>query len=289
VVDNMHINKERKCGHNFKWTTEEDNIIKEFYTKLGVDELLKMLPNRTRKAIQERASKLNEKYLVYDENYFERIDNNEKAYWLGFLYADGYVSTGYRWGIELAKIDYNHLQKLVKALSSNIKIRERTRSNNGYCSIFFKNKKMYNDLVRNGVVPNKTNIVEFPDKSILPDKFIRDFIRGLFDGDGCYTFNKIKRVRKDRGGRIYDYISKEINFVSSSEIFIDKIREIIFQECGLKFKKSIDKRSGLYCLRIHSKVDMLRFINYIYPQDYDYIYLDRKYEKAKSILKHCLA
>lgn len=151
----MHSNKERKCGHNFKWTTEEDNIIKEFYTKLGVDELLKMLPNRTRKAIQERASKLNVKYLVYDENYFERIDNNEKAYWLGFLYADGYVSTGYRWGIELAKIDYNHLQKLVKALSSNIKIRERTRGNNGYCSIFFKNKKMYNDLVRNGVVPKK--------------------------------------------------------------------------------------------------------------------------------------
>ena len=36
----------------------------------------------------------NKKYNV-DENYFSIIDNEYKAYWLGFLYADGYVRMKY--------------------------------------------------------------------------------------------------------------------------------------------------------------------------------------------------
>ena len=32
--------------------------------------------------------------LLFDENKFKIIDNEEKAYWLGFLEADGYIHNG---------------------------------------------------------------------------------------------------------------------------------------------------------------------------------------------------
>ena len=32
------------------------------------------------------------KKYFYDDNYFEKIDSEDKAYYLGFLYADGYVN-----------------------------------------------------------------------------------------------------------------------------------------------------------------------------------------------------
>ena len=49
---------------------------------------------------------LSDSHKVYylNENYFEKIDTEEKAYWLGFIYADGYI-TGDKLGISLAKCD----------------------------------------------------------------------------------------------------------------------------------------------------------------------------------------
>ena len=41
------------------------------------------------------------------------------------------------------------------------------------------------NLINKGVVPRKSLILTYPDRSILPEKFDNAFIRGYFDGDVC--------------------------------------------------------------------------------------------------------
>ena len=77
----LHIN----AGWNFKWTNEEDEIIRKYYPKNGANTVHKILPNRELKSIQQRAFKLGVKYLQYNKEFFDKIDTIEKAYWLGFL------------------------------------------------------------------------------------------------------------------------------------------------------------------------------------------------------------
>ena len=55
----------------------------------------------------------------YNEKYFEEINTERKAYWLGFLYADGYIEPiyrkekikAYRIEVGLSIIDKNTLEK----------------------------------------------------------------------------------------------------------------------------------------------------------------------------------
>ncbi len=49
---------------------------------------------------------------MFDKNMFKKIDSEEKAYWLGFLEADGCIHGGegdYRIEIGLAEKDFHYL------------------------------------------------------------------------------------------------------------------------------------------------------------------------------------
>lgn len=118
-----------------------------------------------------------------DETIFEVIDTEEKAYWLGFMYADGYViSTTNEVGIGLKIEDYEHLVKFKSFLkySGYIKHREDTKS----CRISFLNKKIKQDLISKGCTPNKSKTLKFPSEDIVPNDLMIHFIRGYIDGDG---------------------------------------------------------------------------------------------------------
>ena len=60
-----------------------------------------------------------------NEDYFKKIDTETKAYWLGFLYADGQISADSRYSLRLAlsKKDYNHIVKLKNELSDLLGIK----------------------------------------------------------------------------------------------------------------------------------------------------------------------
>lgn len=92
---------------------------------------------------------------------FDKIDNEEKAYWLGFLYADGSVgSTDNRVELGLAEKDYNHLVKFKNfiGLDNNISYRPQTKS----YRYSFKNKIFKEILIKQGCVPKKSLILDFP-------------------------------------------------------------------------------------------------------------------------------
>ena len=60
---------------------------------------------------------------ILKENYFKVIDNKEKAYWLGFIYADGYLErlkgNQLRLGIEICKKDEILLDKFIGSIGIN--------------------------------------------------------------------------------------------------------------------------------------------------------------------------
>ena len=137
-----------------------------------------------------------------NEHYFDTIDTEEKAYWLGFLYADGNLSKPtrtvgettkpfYRIEISLKEADAAHLEKLRKALNMEAPIRTShtnfAQSNRARLS--WNSKHMWNVLNSYGCTPCKSLSLKFPDSSIFTNKsLIKHFIRGYVDGDGCLSF-----------------------------------------------------------------------------------------------------
>lgn len=144
---------------------------------------------------------------VYNKDYFEKINTSEKAYWLGFLYADGCITRFYKGEvlksmsleITLKDADCEHLIKFKNALESNIPIQHRIITGKYKADRIVVNcTKICNDLIKLGCTPTKSLTLEFPKKDIIPQDFIRDFIRGYFDGDGGVSYTEGKYYNNAR-------------------------------------------------------------------------------------------
>ena len=147
-----------------------------------------------------------------DESFFEVIDTEDKAYWLGFIYADGcvYKGTGetYRLQINLKSSDDTHLNKLNKALNSDYKLTYYNVNDHKSVGLKINSTKMCKDLMKLGVIERKSNIITFPHN--IPDYLIRHFIRGYFDGDGCVSMSINNNFKKS-----FSICSGSVNFIDS--------------------------------------------------------------------------
>ena len=132
-------------------------------------------------------------YNTYSCNYqfFENIDNEVKAYFLGLFYADGYnnqkiatLSLGF------AEKDKELLEKFLIAIESDHKIVSRKREENAqtFYSTDISSRILSDDLARHGCIQAKTHVLE--KMPILPDGLYRHFIRGYFDGDGSVYYTQ---------------------------------------------------------------------------------------------------
>ena len=80
-----------------------------------------------------------------NENIFDNIDTEEKAYWLGFIYADGNISSeGNRFEINLSAKDLDHMLKLKRFLNYDGEIRVEDNRGFGYevCRLSVRNKNL---------------------------------------------------------------------------------------------------------------------------------------------------
>lgn len=266
-----------------KWEEYEVEYIKNNYSIKTNKEMSEYL-GRTKTAIDLKINKLGLKKSKYNYNhkYFENIDTEEKAYWLGFIYADGYISRNEEkymneFGIELQKSDYKHLKKFNKSINGNINVSFRSRENifEGYnktyetCFIRIYSKEFVNNLIKNGVVENKSLKVTFPKH--INNSLIRHFIRGFFDGDGCICESK----RKNNISTI------KCDFTCGSIEFVNSLREVLYKE-GIS-SYIIKEENKPYRLVIGGLKNCDIFLHYIY--DDSNIYLDRKYEKKNQLYK----
>lgn len=162
--------------------------------------------------IQKKANIGNRKHKVNDD-FFSNIDDQKKAYWLGFLYADGcvYQGTGnsYRLQINLKGGDFEHLRKFVKDIDSTCEVTFSEVNGYSVSTVKINSTKMCLDLIDKGCIPNKSLLLQFPSEDILPKHLVNHFLRGYFDGDGNVTMslnNSFKKSFSICGGS-FDFIN----------------------------------------------------------------------------------
>ena len=228
----------------------------------------------------------NQNKVKFDETVFDSIDTEEKAYWLGFIYADGYIKFNdgdkkacYAFELSLSIEDLEHLNKFnifMKHIKDNVKI-GKTRCNNKTferCRWNIVNKHLWETLNKYGCTPRKSLTLEFPDKSIFieSDKYskeelIRHFIRGYWDGDGCLTWSNKEHT--------YPHIS-----VLGTENFLTELKSNL----PLKFDYVLGYNNNSELTRVlsvHGR-NGYELAKYLYNDST--IYLERKYNKY---LEYC--
>ena len=149
------------------------------------------------------------------------------AYVLGFWFADGYMRKERSYRILFSGKDKEILLQIRRALNSNHPIR-LIPSDNCYF-ISFCSKKLYEDLTMLGGLRRKSKTIEFPN---IPKKFMADFIRGYFDGDGSVFFVNYIRTKDKK-------LTKELrtNFTSGSRHFLERLMIILYENLELTIKK----------------------------------------------------
>lgn len=273
-------------GKNELWKPNEDTVIREFYPVKGAKYVAdNLLPNRDYKSIQQRAHKLGVSFLTYNSQYFNIIDSHEKAYWIGFLMADGYVnSTDNRFGMELQQGDIHHIEKFLVCIGSNQKVRTRTRypkDGNAFikipthsCSILLNNKMMHDDLIKAGVIPNKSLAIKLPEENFV-DKYFFDILRGLIDGDGTIGLYKTGN----------GFMKPSISLVSASKELMTAIQQRL--KCYNIYisltKRETEGRETMYKLRTEKQSTCFDLLYHLYKDSTENSKLDRKYASSLEI------
>lgn len=167
----------------------------------------------------------------YNENYFNQIDNEEKAYFLGFIFADGSILINnenyvYRLILKLHNKDKHILESLINCIDGDMDI--WFHNERDVCQVGLSGKKLVNDLIKLGATPNKTFTLKYPN---IDEELERHFLRGYFDGDGCIRINEDKRDGTKRG---------DLRIVGGSIDMINKINE----RMNILFGTNINKLYG---------------------------------------------
>ena len=205
-----------------------------------------------------------------DEQFFCNIDTEEKAYWLGFLCADGNVARCkhrdvHQVSISSAAKDKEHLEKFKDALKYDRKILQTST----YCRVSVDSVIIHDCLIKKGITPNKSLTLEMPKD--VPEELYNHFVRGYFDGNGCAHYYD-KRGYKDSQGRTKGGIKVMFTIVGAKPI-LTSISKIMADEIEIPFKEPKPKSSVAWFY--HSGTVRIRKIREWLYRDAT-VYLERK-------------
>ena len=222
----------------------------------------------SRKGSNSRTKSLN-------ENYFDKIDTPNKAYILGWIISDGYVTKNkLKFGIK----DLEILEFIKSEMQSEHKISEifkydnRTKKTYQQYTLQICSKKISESLNKLNIWQAKSFTVDLP---IIDKSLYSHLIRGIFDGDGYIG----KRINNK--GENFPRFSLIV-----SETLYNKLIPI-FEELNIELLKptlvSQKNNDKILKLLIYKKNDLRLFFNYIYG-DGNVSKLNRKYNKFKESL-----
>lgn len=277
------------CPSRHPMLTEERKLkIKECYEEVQnlskVAEIMKCSERTIPSILREYGVKqlsipeVKRKYNI-DDNYFNTIDTKNKAYSLGLILADGSVNKNEKgFAISLQERDKELLDKLNHEFGGDRKLTliEYSKKNlnwqNQYC-LSIANRKMSQDLIKHGAIPNKSLTLEFP--TDVPTSLIRYFILGYYDGDGSLAKNE------DRCTLI------------STESFCKTLAKIISDELNIHCSIMLchgNAEKPTRVLQIAGKNQVKTFLDWLYFDAEIYLerkhslYLSKYYQEANNSL-----
>lgn len=206
----------------------------------------------------------------WNRDVFQTIDTPEKAYWLGFIMADGCIHIQNKekmighFSIDIGGADVKHLYKFADFIEAQEDIVQHTThsiTGNDLVHVQLCCAATLQDLYNLGLRPNKSG-----KETWIKTPYPADFIRGCYDGDGY--------IKKDL---------HSIGLVGSSQL-LSKIQDVFLKELNIQ-PKTIGKHGTIYRIEYTSLSDRQKIANYLW---YDgCISLDRKQELADKIKKIC--
>lgn len=278
------MSKEKPLYNEIVFTDEQEQTIIDMYLNQNMSSvkignyfgyshkpILKVLKkhNIDRTGVGLRKYKLN-------ETYFDNIDTPNKAYILGFLFADGCNCKQKRTiHMSLQEGDKQILEDIRQEIESEKELEFIDNSNKHTFGYTYKNmwrlnmfsKHMCESLERYGMIPNKSLKVKFPD---IDKSLYSHFIRGIFDGDGCIHNAKGKTKHLCSIVGTYDLC----NFLKN-----------LFETMGIQSHvREASNHNGITAvLEIWKTESVIKFLDYIY-QDAE-MFLDRKYKRYLSCIE----
>lgn len=204
-----------------------------------------------------------------NDDYFKTIDSEDKAYFLGFLLADGCISKNKNsLSFTINSKDDYILNLFKEKLNAKNQIKRRkvydARTNKYYDATGFQisSPKIKKDLENLGITCNKSESFDF---TLIKDSlYFNHFLRGLFDGDGYVSNNE-----KDTD--VVMLIStKEFLLFLQTNYFTEKTKLV-----------QVAKNKNVYRLYLYGRSTCLDFLNWLYKDAT--IFLERKHEKFLKI------
>lgn len=174
------------------------------------------------------------------------------AYAIGLIATDGCLSKDGLL-IDLTSKDKEQLLNFSKCLEVNFKIGNKRNGNGDKClRIQFKNRIFYDFLLSIGLTPRKSLTMG---KVTIPEKYFFDFLRGCFDGDGCFYSYWDPRWRSSH--MFY------LEFISGSKKHIDWLQMELQNKIGIKGHIVRDGRKMTFQLK-YAKKEAMEIIKKMY-------------------------
>ena len=267
----MFIYRNKK-GVNIKRYNElserdKDDIVTFYYLNkdVSIKEISKILDMSQRsipRVLQERGvnTRLKNRYVIENENYFENIDSEFKAYILGFIYADGFVGKHDDFCISLTDKVEDNLKILLTfqkelGINDNLVYHSVDKNGNGKYTFKFSNKKIVSDLNKCGVYTCKSLDMKNLPQNITKE-LIRHFFRGYFDGDGtiCSWFDA------------YDKRQRYCLEILGTKDFLNKFQNILCEQCHIKETKlhDVNRIKGLTRITHRGIRSLIKIREYFY-------------------------
>ena len=229
------------------------------------------------------------KYKFKDEHYFDDIDSDDKAYFLGLLWADGCNyrrceknKNAHQIIITLQEQDGYILKDLANRIFINDDIvsfrlkkpSEKFENRKPQYTLRIPSKYISDVLLNYGMTPRKSFDVGMPVNVNWTDTSLRGFIRGFLDGDGSIYHNS----NSNHYG---------VSFISSVR-HMEEMNSIIESNFGKKMSIELKYNCSeqMAVCKFHGNQITKSFLDWLYKDST--IHLTRKYDrylKLKNIVE----
>lgn len=224
---------------------------------------------------------INRKHSV-DSRYFDNLQTEEQAYWLGFIWADGHIgktakrcSGPNRLTISQKISEKDHLDKLQDALRSDYPMRVQASRNGGMSLLLSINSRPLCARLETLGFGTKEHRTKVPN---MPHELVRHFIRGYFDGDGCLS------IYEQTVGNAK--VNKQEWSLTGNPELISEIRAILENEANVTNTvktKTYKRTDKAVTLRYGKASDIEKLYAYLYEDAT--IHMPTKHEKFMSYFK----